>query len=450
MSVLTTVLMASWTVLVAMAPYLLLGFFVAGLLSVVISPEWVERHLGRGSFSEIFKAALFGVPLPLCSCGVLPVAASLRRHGAGKGATTAFLLSTPQTGVDSIAITWALLGPVLAILRPIVALLTGVFGGFLVRIIDGKEERREAEEMAPMEISCSGGEGAAEVSCCSSGSSGDESTPSESALLRGLRYGFSTLPRDIGRALLIGIVLSGLISVLLKPEMIEAAGISGWVAYPIAMLVGIPLYVCATASTPIAAGLIAAGISPGAALVFLISGPATNMAALTTLLKILGRRVVVVYLATVVVASMVTGILVDLLLRSEIGEIPAKSMLEHSHGTGGFGVGEFSAVLLLIMLGFALRPVRKPERKEAEPQMEIEIGGMRCAGCSGAIERNLAAMTGVEEVHVRLEEGRALLRAKGLDPAEILRTIEDLGYSATIRESMLTGTSNRCYCGDDD
>ena len=128
-----------------MAPYLLLGFVVAGLLSVVVSPEWVERHLGGNGFGEVVKASLFGVPLPLCSCGVIPVAASLRRHGASKGATTAFLLSTPQTGVDSIAVTWGLLGPFLAVVRPVAAFITGIFGGGLVQAFNGENGAESSE-----------------------------------------------------------------------------------------------------------------------------------------------------------------------------------------------------------------------------------------------------------------------------------------------------------------
>lgn len=441
MDVVMMILVACWTIIVTMAPYLLLGFLFAGLLSVVVSPELVERHLGQGSNWEILKASLFGVPLPLCSCGVLPVAASLRRNGAGKPATTAFLLSTPQTGVDSIAITWALLGPVLAILRPIVALLTGILGGYLIKTFVG-DEVGETDDRTPGNTSStccnSEGSGASSGSCCS------EAGISGSVVIRGLRYGLLTLPRDIGRALLIGILLSGLISALLRPGMIEAAGVSGFAAYPLAMLIGIPLYVCATASTPIAAGLIAAGISPGAALVFLISGPATNMAALTTLMKILGRRAVAWYLTTVVIASLATGILVDLFLHSYLVQIPAISLLSHSDSSGGFGLGEISAVLLLVVLAVALRPRSdKPTSGEQElDQIHLEISGMRCAGCSETIRRNLAALDGITEVQVGLKEGAAIVQGEGLDVNEIRQVVESLGYGVVFdprfQESMLT------------
>ena len=253
-----------------MAPCLPLGFTVAGLLSVMISPRWVEHHLGDRGLGQVFKASLFGVPLPLCSCGVIPVGASLRRSGAGKGATTAFLLSTPQTGVDSVAVTYALLGPFLAVVRPVAALLTGFLGGGLVYFFDRNDHEVPVDEAPP--ASCSG-----ESDCCE-----DDAAPERKTVFEGLTYGLVTLPRDIGRALIVGILLSGVISAVVKPHALEAYLGGGIWPMIVAMIVGVPLYVCATASTPIALSLIHAGLSPGAALVFLITGPATNLATVTT------------------------------------------------------------------------------------------------------------------------------------------------------------------------
>ncbi|MCD4748973.1 MAG: SO_0444 family Cu/Zn efflux transporter [Thermoanaerobaculales bacterium] len=340
------VLAASWILLGEMAPYLLLGFFIAGLLSVVVSPEWIERHLGRGGFAQVVKASLFGVPLPLCSCAVLPVAASLRRHGAGKGATTAFLLSTPQTGVDSIAATWALLGPVVAVIRPLAAFVTGLLGGAVAQAVDRNDDLGLMESHHA--ASASG-------DCCSS------DKDSEATLIKVLRYGFLTLPRDIGRAIIVGLLLSGIIAAFLEPHALEGILGEGVLPYLVAMAVGVPLYVCATASTPIAASLIGAGLSPGAALVFLISGPATNFAALTTLLRVLGRRTSGVYLATVIVGSLATGLLVDAVLDAESLALPALSVMstahEHAHGArGGLGFQEVCALVLIAVLAAAMWP----------------------------------------------------------------------------------------------
>ncbi|MCG6950309.1 MAG: SO_0444 family Cu/Zn efflux transporter, partial [Acidobacteria bacterium] len=304
---------ASWAVFGAMAPYLLLGFGVAGLLSVVVSAEWVERHLGGHGLGQVIKASIFGVPLPLCSCGVIPVAASLRRHGASKGATTAFLLSTPQTGVDSIAVTYGLLGPFLAVVRPVAALVTGIFGGGLVQAFNnGTGATSQGQTLDESGQSCSS-------SCC------DEGAEERPTIIQAAHYGLVVLPRDIGKALILGVAVSGLIATFVEPRALESYLGGGLLPMLAAMAIGIPLYVCATASTPIALGLIHAGLSPGAALVFLISGPATNSAALTTLWKVLGRRTAILYLATVAVASLVTGMAVDGLIGT--GALPESALV---------------------------------------------------------------------------------------------------------------------------
>ncbi len=423
MMIVFQVLGASWTLLGQMAPYLLFGFFIAGLLSVYVSPEWVEQHLGRKGFAQVTKASLFGVPLPLCSCGVLPVAASLRRHGAGKGATTAFLLSTPQTGVDSIAVTLALLGPVVAVIRPLAAFITGIAGGLVVEVV----EHNGNSQIAPEQ------DGDCADSCCSS-------EKEEHVLLKVLRYGFVTLPRDIGRALLIGLILSGIIAAFLNPDHVKVVFGGGLLPYLVAMAVGIPLYVCATASTPIAASLIGAGLSPGAALVFLISGPATNVASITTLLKILGRRVVAVYLATVVVGSLATGLVVDFFLgRWVLTGIPAVAIeAAHRHAEGtmltGWGFKETSAVVLLAVLVGAMWPRRSKTSEEnasaesLDERVELSVGGMRCNGCVTSIGRALREVEGVSDVTVDLGAAKAVVTGIALDSEVLCAEVKALGF----------------------
>jgi len=279
-----------WTVLADMSPYLLFGFLAAGMLSVFVSPEFVERHLGGGGIWPVVKAAIFGIPLPLCSCGVIPVTASLRRHGATRGAATAFLISTPQTGVDSILVTFSLLGPVFAVYRPIAALVTGILGGAIVSAVDSNGQTSQAD------VSCC-------HQCCCSGDS------DSSKIIRAIRYGFVTLARDIAKPLLVGLAIAGAISALVPPDFFAAYLGRGIGAMLVMMLVGIPVYVCATASVPVAVALLAAGISPGAVLVFLLTGPATNAAAITTIWKIMGKRTAVIYLATVAITALACGIL---------------------------------------------------------------------------------------------------------------------------------------------
>jgi uncharacterized membrane protein YraQ (UPF0718 family)/copper chaperone CopZ len=431
-----TFLAASWSVFGAMAPYLLLGFVVAGLLSVVISPVWVERHLGGNGIGQVVKASLFGVPLPLCSCGVIPVAASLHRHGAGKGATTAFLLSTPQTGVDSIAVTYALLGPFLAVVRPVAAFVTGIFGGGLVQAFngDGVADQGPADEPA-------------EDACCSSGACDDEQQPRRPKIVEALHYGLVILPRDIGKALVYGVVISGLIATVVAPQALESTLGGGLWPMLAAMAIGIPLYVCATASTPIALGLIHAGLSPGAALVFLITGPATNSAALTTLWKVLGRRAAILYLVTVAVASLATGLAVDGLINA--GGLPSSALVpaasavqeagQHVHDESVGGAGSWfetlSAVVLLLVLANALRPRRRTEEErvvvdDSEQTVELKVDGMRCNGCVTSLQRTLSEISGVTGADVWLEEGRAQIRGKGLSVQELIEAVTSLGFEA--------------------
>ena len=326
-----------WQTLAEMAPYLLFGFFVAGLLSVFISPAVVERHLGGRGMWPVVKASIFGIPLPLCSCGVIPVSMSLYKHGAGKGSTISFLLSTPQTGVDSILVTYSLLGPFFAIVRPAAAFVTGLIGGGLVNLADG----RKATALEP-EKKCTD-------ECCAK-----KANPSP-RWRRVLKHGFVTLPGDIGRAMLGGLVIAALISAFVPDDFFAvylAAG-SGIAAMLVMMVLGIPVYVCATASVPVAAALIQKGLSPGAALVFLMTGPATNAAALTTLWSMLGRRTAILYLLTVAGSALAAGIVVDLLLRG-------RNVMEmiHPHGWMLPGwVQNGSAVVLLVILGAGI--VRK-------------------------------------------------------------------------------------------
>ncbi len=319
-----------WRTLAEMSPYLLFGFFMAGLLSVWISPAQVQRHLGGRGAWPIVKASLFGVPLPLCSCGVIPVTVSLYKHGAGRGAAIAFLLSTPQIGVDSVFVTYSLLGLFFAIVRPIAAFATGLIGGVLVNFFDNKNEVG-----AKQEEKCTD-------DCCAK----RNTVP---AWKRMLRHGFVTLPTDIGRAMLGGLVIAALISAWVPDDFFAvylAAG-SGIVAMLVMMLVGIPMYVCSTASVPVAAALIAKGLSPGAALVFLMTGPATNAAALTTLWGVLGRRTAILYLLTVAGTSLAAGLLVDLFLK---GKNVTEMICAHGGMLPGW-VQNFSAVLLLAVLG---------------------------------------------------------------------------------------------------
>jgi hypothetical protein len=328
----------SWLVLGEMAPYLLFGFAVAGLLSVLISPEWTERHLGGRGLRPVLEAALWGIPMPLCSCSVIPVVASMRRHGASRAAATAFLLSSPQTGADSIAATYAMLGPVFAVFRPVAALVSGILGGCLA-LVFGQARRGEAEEepgMAPCtEVCCAGP---------------PEGARRPSVLWRAVRYGFVTMPRDLAVALAVGILSAGAMSALVHPNELQPYLGGGWLSILILMAVGIPLYVCATASVPIAAGLMYLGASPGAALAFLIAGAGTNASTLPVIWKVLGRRTALVYLATVAASAVLCGLLLNWIVPLAGAWMPQLGGPVCHMDEGGWGTSLWAAALLAVLL----------------------------------------------------------------------------------------------------
>jgi hypothetical protein len=336
-----------WQLLREMGPWLLLGFTVAGLLSVLIDPETVERHLGGRGLGPVLKASAVGVPLPLCSCGVIPVAASLRQHGASRGATAAFLIATPQTGVDSIAVTYSLLGPLMAVVRPLAALVSGIVGGLVVDGVEGRHER-PAPRFA----------GLAALPGFGAPPAGSDAAPPRrwtDKLRDALVYGFVTLPRDLAGPMLWGLAAAAAIGVAI-PDDFFAGTLGGGIAGMLAMmLVGIPLYVCASASVPVAAVLVAKGLSPGAALVFLMTGPATNTATLAAVWKIMGRRTAILYLASIALTALAAGLLLDAFAG---GAIAHQATHHHEFLPGWLQTASAIAVVLLLLA--ALAPPRRP------------------------------------------------------------------------------------------
>lgn len=317
-----------WATVAEMSPFLLFGFFVAGVLSVLVSQAFVERHLGGAGLWPLIKASVFGVPLPLCSCGVIPVSMSLHKHGAGKGSTISFLLSTPQTGVDSIFVTLSLLGPIFAIFRPVAAFATGIIGGSLVDAFEPKTAQQSPEKCTD--------------ECCSD-------TAAEGRAQRALKYGFITLPRDIGKAMLVGLIAAAVISVLVPSDFFAEHLGTGIFAMVVMMFLGIPVYVCATASVPVAAALIMKGLTPGAALVFLMTGPATNAASFVTIWKALGRRTALLYLVAVAGCALASGIALDYIAAGLEFDI----ITRHAWMLPDIAK-HISAVLLLLLLAYAI------------------------------------------------------------------------------------------------
>ncbi len=404
-------LTAFWQSLTMMAPYLLFGFLVAGVLAIFISPQSVERHLGGRGFLAVLKATLFGIPLPLCSCGVLPVTAALRRHKAGKGAATAFLLSTPQTGFDSIFVTFGMLGTLFAVVRPLGALVSGLLGGMAINLFDTEENARDSAAPPCTE------------DCC-----GTSERPG-GWLLTVLRHGFVTLPRDIARPMLTGLIAAGLIAWLIPEGYLYDLLGAGLRPKLIMMLIGIPSYVCATASVPVAAALIAKGVSPGAALVFLMTGPATHITALTTVWKILGRRSTLIYLGVIATVSILAGTLLDAIYIAR-ATLPAPEMAHLIPAPINAG----AAIILLAILLKAAWPqrpragTRGAERTAAK--LILRVRGMSCRHCADLIQGTLLQQPGVEAALVDWTSGRAEVSGKDLDPDLLRSRIKELGYDA--------------------
>lgn len=424
-TILTDILWQMWLVLGQMAPYLLLGFLVAGVLSVFIAPQWVERWLGRPGMLPVFTASMIGVPLPLCSCGVIPVGASIRRHGASRGATAAFLISTPQTGVDSILVTYGMMGMVFAVFRPVAALITGMVGGVLVQWTDrGPAQNVEAPNESRADC---------RDECCASGGSIHPA-------LRALRYGFVTLPRDIGLPLLVGAGIAGAIGALVPPGELGFLLGGGIVAILLLMAASVPVYVCATATVPLAVGLIHAGASPGAALAFLIAGPATNAATIATIWKVLGRTTAGIYLATIAASAVVSGMLIDVLFPGLAEMMPAVGHL-HAHATIGLAGHLWGAGLLAVLaVSFFFGPRLEKDRElddnrsetsgPPEQQVELAVEGMTCSHCAEAVRRALAECPGVASARVDLAAGRAVVRGSDLDARQLADAVRSLGYQA--------------------
>lgn len=363
MNVVLAILNDAWAVVVESAPFLILGLFVAGLLHIFLSAAVVPKLLGRGRVRPVVMASVLGVPLPLCSCGVLPAALAIRKQGASDGAVTSFLISTPATGVDSIAITYALLGPIMAIVRPIVAFVSGVATG-LVQTLFG--EPTPTTPANPGAEACKVDVGKAGDACCS----GEECPPDEHSrhhpfhvkVAAGLRYAFVDLLSDISGWFLLGVLIAGVITFAAPDHLLSKVLGGGLVSMAIMLVVGIPLYVCSSASTPIAAALILKGLSPGAALVFLMAGPATNAASLTVVGGMLGKRAAAIYLGGIAVCSVAMGLLLDALLGATGWQVVPRITAGHEHGFAPWRLvlaGVFLAAVAALFLARVLPRLKK-------------------------------------------------------------------------------------------
>lgn len=299
------------------APWLVLGMFIAGLIKAWVPMQRVRAHLGGQGVIPVLKAALIGAPLPLCSCSVIPVTLELRRSGASSSSTVSFLVSTPETGADSISVSYALLGPFMAAMRPIAAISSAIVAGLMAMVWD-RNGTPVRQPVSTPSSSCCGGSSAenttAGSSCCSKDDRPVQSESFWQRTFQGVHYGFTDVWNDMVLWLLVGLLFAAAVDAFVPHSFLQQWG-SGPIAMLVMMLVGVPMYICATASTPIAAGLLLAGVSPGTVLVFLLAGPATNMATLGLVRQELGGRVLAAYLVGIGVTSMLFGLLTDFLVQ---------------------------------------------------------------------------------------------------------------------------------------
>ena len=311
MEIIFSIFKESWHLLLEASVYILFGMLIGGLLKVFLNPSFVADHLGKGRFGSVVKAALFGIPIPLCSCGVLPAAASLKKQGANNGATTAFLISTPESGVDSMAITYALLDPIMTVARPVSAFVTAVAAGISENIFQSQKEDdwdRVIDRSCPVDNCCDGNE-------CPPGEHAAHHSFTEK-LWSGLKFAVDDLWGDLAGWFFAGLLFAGVIAAIIPQELMSNYLGGGLHSMLIMLLVGIPMYICATASTPVAAALILKGVSPGAALVFLLVGPATNVTSLSVLFGLLGKRATAIYLFMLSLFAVVSGLLLDMIYES--------------------------------------------------------------------------------------------------------------------------------------
>lgn len=404
------ILESIWNTLLAMAPWLLFGFFAAGILSLFFSPEFVSAHLGRKAGKKaVWLSVLLGVPLPLCSCGVLPAAVGLRKSGASKGATAAFLISTPQTGIDSFFATGSLLGWFFALTRPLIATLTGLTGGMVMDAIDN--------EPIPEAITAQ--------------SLGRQKKSFIGKLFSALQYGYGMLLGNVAWALCMGILISALIMAFVPDHFFNESFLGNdWLAFPIMLLIGIPMYVCSTASIPVALSLMAKGISPGAALIFLIVGPALNGASLTVLLKLLGKTCTLLHLLIISSFAVLAGILLNLIN----GQWHILPEYTNHYGCARHDVAwttYSAAILLLLLLLFHLAKkiiVRIQSMQTIDTPHQstrIVIKGMMCDHCRGAAKKLLLSYSTVTAVEQAAPDA---FFVTGTLPETLAKDIEDLGF----------------------
>ncbi len=404
---------------IEMAPYLMLGFLFAGILYAWFPAAKMTKYLGQNNARSALNAAILGIPLPLCSCGVIPTGVSFYKNGASKGSSVSFLISTPQTGVDSIMVTWSLLGLPMAIIRPIIALFTGVFGGILTNSLETKHERKAEKPIA------------------------ESIEPRKKIGIKGmLKYAFGEFLEDIVKWLVIGLLIAALFAVMIPEDFFLRYLSNDYLSMLIILVASVPLYVCATGSVPIAAVLMMKGLSPGAAIVFLMAGPATNAATISVIGNSMGRKTLFRYLLSIIGGALLFGTLVNELLPGEwftsaIQHLHGES---HAHDVLPYWLQVGSAILLTLAIINGLyrkyilphfkKPIITPKAINiSNMTTKIKVEGMTCNHCKMNVEKGIEKIEGVKEVSANIHNGEVLIAGEKYDLEKIRKEVNDLGYT---------------------
>ena len=402
------------TLVNSMSPYLLLGFFLAGMMHAFIPNYLYHKYLSKNSFQSVLNAAMLGIPLPLCSCGVIPTGMSLHKEGASNGAVVSFLIATPQTGVDSILATYSLMGLPFAIIRPIAALFTALLGGTFANCMNLPVAKHDA------------------AATCSSCSCTASKEPFMKRFVTGLKYAFVDMMQDIGRWLVLGLIVAGLITVYVPDSFFELFKDNSFASIFLVLLCAIPMYLCSTGSIPIAVALMMKGLSPGTALVLLMAGPAVNVASILVVNKVLGRKTMLVYIASIVCGAILFALGIDFFLPREWFLDPLKVSGVCTHSSISIFNWVCSGLLALLLLNALVRRylIKQEEPVESAPEesvLIVHVEGMSCNHCRANVEKVIAALEGAEEVEVDLPTGRAVVHGK-VEKEDVRKAVESIGF----------------------
>jgi uncharacterized protein len=401
-----------FSLLLEMAPWLLLGFTFAGLLHIFIPKGSISKFMGKRNLKSVVYAALLGVPLPLCSCGVIPTGISFHREGASKGATVSFLISTPQTGVDSILATYSMLGLPFALLRPFVAFFSGIFGGVITNITT----KNDHSHLSDVQIEQ------------------DDEDNTGSKLKRMVRYAYVDFLMDIANWLVIGFAVAALISILIPENFFTMYLDNQFLSMLVVLAAAIPIYVCATGSIPIAAVLMMKGLSPGAALVFLMAGPATNIATMSVIGRAIDNKTLIIYVISISISAFFFGWLTNSFLPPEWFNTMVHDHASHHFLPYWFQLASAATLVLLLVNGyvrkyyFAKQKTILKNMTQYTKNLKIGVSGMTCNHCKTSVERNIKSIEGIDSVLANPVNGDVIIEGAEFNLDKIKSIVEEIGY----------------------